>query len=319
MARDQSEFAEQTDGASARWPRWRLGSICILCFAFSLLTAVLLLSVIFVGLEIPTGLTTVSLREIIKSVFSEALLPVIIFASELFKSLFPWPIVALVALLIVTWGPERVRQLLVSLKLELPGGFKIDGHSAAPDTFKRELGDAQKTVAGANKEIEEAYSAAKDYVVQLRDQHGIDRLVGALSSQITQIIGNCPDDFRLTAYVPDLVFSDRLYQLVEYYKKDGRRASEDKSGRVFSIRYGIIGRVWRSGVAEVEGELISKEDRVQLGENPDVRTVEKFIARRWGLTLDEAVRVRPYQSYGAIRIDRGEKPLGLVFVRRQII
>jgi hypothetical protein len=34
---------------------------------------------------------------------------------------------------------------------------------------------------------------------------------------------------------------------------------------------------------------------------------------RDGLTLDEAVRVRPYQSYGAIRIERGDKPLGLVF------
>ena len=85
------------------------------------------------------------------------------------------------------------------------------------------------------------------------------------------------------------------------------------AGRAFSVRYGIIGRVWRSGVPEVEGELISKEDRDQLGENPDIQVLEKFIARRWGLTLDEAVRVRPYQSYGAIRIERGERPPGLVF------
>ena len=94
-----------------------------------------------------------------------------------------------------------------------------------------------------------------------------------------------------------MVFSDRLYQLSEYYDKHGRRIPGERSGRTYSIRYGIIGRVWRSGVAEVEGELISAEDRHQIGDNPDVRELEKFIARRWGLTLEEAVKVRPYQSY----------------------
>jgi hypothetical protein len=100
---------------------------------------------------------------------------------------------------------------------------------------------------------------------------------------------------------------------VEYYDKHGKQVSNDKSGRAFSIRYGIIGRVWRSGVPEVEGELISAEDRALIKDLSDSTEVEKFIARRWGLTLDEAARIRSYQSYGAIRIERGERPPGLIY------
>jgi hypothetical protein len=218
------------------------------------------------------------------------------------------------ALLFVAWGPDRLREILSAAKFELPGGIKFDGSATPPDAFMKGMNDAQKTVARANKEIEGAYAAAKDYVSQLRERYEVDKLVGDLSAQIAHAIGErCPDDYRFTVYIPDLVFSDRLYQLVEYYNNEGRRITDGKSGRVYSIRFGIIGRVWRSGVAEVEGELISSEDRRQLSDNPNVRELEKFIARRWGLTLEEAVRVRPYPSYGTIRIERAEKPLGVVY------
>jgi hypothetical protein len=283
----------------------------VFCFAFGLLTTILFLSIIFALLEIPHGFQSMTLRGLILEVLSRVFFPMTAFLGEIIKSLFPWPVIAIAALLLVGWGPDRVRELLSSAKFEVPG-FKFDGGTTS--AFKREMGDAQKVVASANKEIEEAYEAAKGYVAQLRGRYEIDKLAGDLSAQVAGVIGaNCPNDYRLTVYVPDLVFSDRLYQLTEYYDSQGRRISDAKSGRAFSIRYGIIGRVWRSGVAEVEGELISAEDRGQIADASDVREVEKFIARRWGLTLDEAVKVRPYQSYGAIRIDRGGKSLGLVF------
>jgi hypothetical protein len=315
MVQDRSNNSEAKTGtAKSAASYFCTGGICFLCVAFLLLAMVLLLSIIFVVLEVPNSPQTLSFRELIKDVVVAAIVPLVVFVSEIIKSLFPWPIIVLGALLLLAWGPDRVREILRSLKLELPGIIKLDGGATAPDAFKKEMGDAQKTVAGSNREIEEAYAAAREYVIQLRERFGIDRLVGELSSELSGIIGpGCPDDFRLTVYVPDLVFDDQLYQLVEYYDKGGQRITESKSGRAFSIRYGIIGRVWRSGVAEIEGELISKEDRDLIGDTSDVRKLERFIARRWGLTLDEAVRVRPYQSYGAIRIDRGEKPPGLVF------
>jgi len=176
------------------------------------------------------------------------------------------------------------------------------------------LGDAQRITTKTNKEIEQAYAAAKEYVVQLRARYQIDALVGELSIQIAKAIGErCPEDFRLTVYVPDLVFENQLYQLVEYHDKYGKRISDDRTGRTFSIRYGIIGRVWRSGVPEVEDELLSAEDQKLIKNTSDIDEVERFIARRWGLTLYEAARVRPYQSYGAIRIERGGGSPGLIY------
>jgi hypothetical protein len=293
---------------------WYTGGICSLCIALSVLAVILLLSILFVALGIPHGFYGSTLRTLISDVFSAVFVPFLAFIAEIIKSLFPWAILAILVLGLLAWGPDRIRGILSSLKLELPGGFKFDAGSAAPDAFKKGMGDAQKIVAKANQEIEEAYDEAKVYASQLRQRYEIDKLVADLSSDIAKIIGEtCPEDYRLTLYVPDLVFSDRLFQLVEYYDKKGRRISEGKSGRAFSIRYGIIGRVWRSGVAEVEGTLISAEDKRQLGKNPDASDLEKFIARRWGLTIDEAVRVQPYPSYGAIRIERPEKPLGVVF------
>jgi len=312
MTQDQPEGDPAGGGGRLRSCLF-CGSVCVLCVAFSLLATILFFSIIFVVLEIPHGLQTVTLRGLIVEVFYRVLAPGIIFVGEITKSLFPWPIVALLGLFLIGWGPDRIREILASANLEFPG-FKFRGGAAAPDAFKREMGDAQRVVESANKEIAEAYRTAKTYVAQLRDSYGIDRLVGELSAEVAQALGpSCPDDYRFTVYVPDLVFSDRLYQLSEYYDSNGRRMAGERAGRTFSIRYGIIGRVWRSGVPEVEGELISAEDWNLIGENYSVRDLEKFIARRWGLTLDEAVKIRPYQSYGSIRIERGDKPLGLVF------
>jgi hypothetical protein len=105
---------------------------------------------------------------------------------------------------------------------------------------------------------------------------------------------------------------NRLYQFTEYYNKRGEQIPGDRAGRTYSVRYGIIGRVWRSGVPEIEGELISKEDH-ELLKNPSHGPIEKFIARRWGLTLAEALRVKEYNSYGALRLEIADNKVGLIF------
>ena len=122
------------------------GGSCMLCFALSLITIILLLSIIFKGLEIPHGFQSTSLRGLILEVLSLIILPTIVFLGEIIKSLFPWPVIAVAALLLIGWGPDRVRELLSSSKFELPG-FKFEG--GATSALKREMGDAQKVVASA--------------------------------------------------------------------------------------------------------------------------------------------------------------------------
>lgn len=311
MAKEKSETNQ---GSISKITCWYAGTSCFLCTAFLLLSSILLLSILFVVLDVPHGFQSVSLRSLIIDVYWAALVPVIAFVAEILKSLFPWPVLAILVLGLLVWGPERIREFVLSLNFELPGLVKVVGGKTASDAFKKELGDAQRRGAQADKEINEAYESARVYLSQLRERYEIDKLASDLSVQVAGIIGkSCPDDYRFTLYVPDLVLEGRLYQLVEYYNKEGRRITDNRAGRTFSIRYGIIGRVWRSGVPEVEGELISPSDRHQLGPTPTITELEQFIARRWGLTMDEVIRIKDYQSYGSIRIERANKPLGVIF------
>jgi hypothetical protein len=78
-------------------------------------------------------------------------------------------------------------------------------------------------------------------------------------------------DFRCTLYIPDLMFEDMLYQLIDYYPWDGRASA----GRTFSVRYGIIGRAWR--LRQNMGEDNVQKNFAELMEN-------------WGMTCEEARR-----------------------------
>jgi hypothetical protein len=277
----------------------------------------LLLSVLFTGLHVPVGIEPLSLGGCLKLIYQSALVPVFILIGEILKSLSPWGFVVFAVLVIILKGPDWVRKSLFSGHWKI-GGFEYEG--SAGSIFKRELNETIGIVEQANKEIEEAYESAKLYASQLRNRFQIGALTSETAIRIAGIIGpSCPDDYRLTLYIPDFLFSDRLYQFSEYYNKAGQQLYEERAGRAFSIRYGIIGRVWRSGVAEIEGELISREDRELLSKDPNHGPIEKFIARRWGLTLGEALRVRQYNSYGAIRLDIAESKVGLVFFDSKLL
>jgi hypothetical protein len=293
---------------------WCETGYCFLCIVFFCLWAFLLLCILFVVLEIPHGYDETSLRNLMGPIYRGVISPTVAFVADIIKLLFPWPFIVLILLIMIAWGPERMKQVLAAMKLKLPGGIEYEGGGTPPEVLKKDLIDAQKIVEGANKALKSAYDSARVYASQLRDKYDIPASTSELSRAIAELIGAaCPDDYRLTLYIPDFVFGDRLYQLTEYYDKKGKRISEDRSGRTFSIRYGIIGRVWRSGVPEVEGDLIPRDDRARLGPDASNKDVERFIARLWGLTLEEAINVRPYKSYGAIRIDRADRPLGVLY------
>ena len=45
--------------------------------------------------------------------------------------------------------------------------------------------------------------------------------------------------YRATVHIPDVLFSDTLYQLLDYWPKG------KGGGRRFSARFGILGLAWR--------------------------------------------------------------------------
>ena len=140
--------------------------------------------------------------------------PVVVYLADIFRSLFPWPIivVAFALLLWKLWGPYRIQEWLSSAKLEIPGILKYEGNA---ELFVKEFTVAQKTVARANSELHDVYKNAMPVVALL--QRGLSAETGKVAKAIAQAIGNqCPGDFRLAIYVRDVVFDDRLYQLTEY-------------------------------------------------------------------------------------------------------
>jgi hypothetical protein len=75
-------------------------------------------------------------------------------------------------------------------------------------------------------------------------------------------------DYRCTIHVPDLLFADSLYQLIDYVPK-----GEGPRGRLWSVRYGMMGKQWRLGTGASSGDV---------SENPD------DLIRDWGMTRAEA-------------------------------
>jgi ubiquinone/menaquinone biosynthesis C-methylase UbiE len=103
--------------------------------------------------------------------------------------------------------------------------------------------------------------------------------------------------FRCAIHVPHILFTDTLYQLLDYYPKQKRGGA----GRRFSTRFGIIGRAWRLYEHQGEGTAAhSKEDLV----------------REWGMTDEEAEthsRQRPAYICAVLKEPRG-LPLGVLFL-----
>lgn len=103
--------------------------------------------------------------------------------------------------------------------------------------------------------------------------------------------------FRCAIHVPDILFTDTLYQLLDYYPKQDRGGA----GRRFSTRFGIIGRAWR--LNEHQGEEAAAHSKEAL-------------IREWGMTDEEAEshsRQRPAYVCAVLQDQKG-LPLGVLFV-----
>jgi hypothetical protein len=123
-----------------------------------------------------------------------------------------------------------------------------------------------------------------DALARIGESHGLDEHI---------------EDLRATVYTKDIIFSDYLYQIVDYYPGPSGTA-----GRRFSQRFGIIGRSWRSRESLSEGEAMSGDDK------------KSSLIREWGMTRNEAdaaSRARP--SYLTVILngaaDSGRLPIGM--------
>lgn len=106
---------------------------------------------------------------------------------------------------------------------------------------------------------------------------------------------------RATIYVPDIIFDDFLYQLTDYFPREAGK----RSGRRFSMRFGIIGRVWRLGETIGKGAAVPKGDDAKI---------QRSLIEEWGMFRDEAIKSRGRPSYLCVLLKTELKVHGLLYI-----
>lgn len=209
-----------------------------------------------------------------------------------------WPLFAgilLVYVLTSTTAPERIAVLLrpfASIKLfgaELTLSDEVKHR--AEEAFQ-----AYRTQVKSSFDLQVQRYGIAEKLRDLVDQAVIPFLTDTLHKDPRQ------SSLRCTIHVPDLLFADHLYQLLDYYPD---YPGAEKHGRVWPIYFGLIGKVWRAGASEVDGKVPT--------DDPD-----RLIAE-WGMTRDEANRAgKGRQSFlGVLLKDSRRNQLGIVYMDAQ--
>jgi len=173
---------------------------------------------------------------------------------------FAWPLMA-AAVVLYALGTEQGRLQL--------SGFIKQFRSVKLPGLEFVVGDELKQTA------EEAFRFHRE---QIKKQFDIGAQRQGVRETVTRLLENDIDPFfrahledvpeyRCTVHVPDLLFADSLYQLIDYVP-----SGAGARGRAWSVRYGMMGKQWRLG----------KSARDEVTSNVD------DLIRDWGMTRSEA-------------------------------
>jgi len=178
---------------------------------------------------------------------------------EFLKIVISWPVAfALVVLYLALskLAPYKLARLLKPFR-----SLKLFGTEFV---LSEEVGtDAEQAIEIYRKQVKRQF----DTLVEIND---IRAKLEAVMDQVQTVIGQRKKikDLRCTIHVPDILFADTLYQLLDYFPRGVGR------GRTFSSRFGIIGLCWRSREPEIRGT---------------VPTSPRILVRDWGMTYEEAL------------------------------
>ncbi|HZT58789.1 MAG TPA: hypothetical protein VFA21_09215 [Pyrinomonadaceae bacterium] len=178
-----------------------------------------------------------------------------------------WPLVFLFFFFYIMRAPERLWALLQPFKSVEVGATGL----------KAEMRDGAEVKSQTESTFEKFRAAAKakyDAWVEKRD---IEQKMSRVVSEVLGYLKNNGKElaeYRSTLHVPDIVFVDTLYQLFNYLP-----ARNIGGGRIFSVRFGLIGKVYRTQKPETQGEVPKASNG----------TVDKQkLVQEWGMTEYEA-------------------------------
>jgi GAF domain-containing protein len=160
--------------------------------------------------------------------------------------------------------------------------------------------------AEAKASLEEIFSA---YRARITTEFSRQRIVHDLDARCRAVVehvvvpyldarGMREANFRCTVHVPDVLFIDRLYQLLDYYPNPG--SGGGGAGRTFDIRFGIVGRTWRLEEPQVKSSL-------------DANLAE--LIDEWGMTQEEARAAgQGRKSFVCVPLASEGRAIGLLYL-----
>lgn len=194
-----------------------------------------------------------------------------------------WPAVVLITVGLLLWT-KAGKALLTSLRQVKFGQLQVDLGKDSPAEVKSALEDVfRRNRKAVSRQFEEVSHV-----------HRVDELRNAVARGVLAQTAR-HQGFRCTVYVPDVLFDDSLYCLLDYWPK-GKAA-----GKAYSVRYGIIGRAWR--LLESQAKDVVPGDRNTL-------------LAEWGMTDREAAGHTQARSFLAVLLtlpDVQDDPVGIVF------
>jgi hypothetical protein len=212
-----------------------------------------------------------------------------------------WPLVALAVFLylfISKKAPARLASLFSNFK-------SVELFSAKFEMGERVKFSAEESFENFRKQAKNSF----DHWVQKKALE--EKVRGLLNDPDTGLIKAVNDvraamvppqgpleKFRCTIHVPDLLFAETFYQLLDYIP---RQPGPETRGRTWSFRFGFIGKLWRS------------EKQTDIWTN--VPTDTEQLINNWGMTKEEAENAgKGRQSFLGVMLVHHSVPVGLFYI-----
>ena len=237
------------------------------------------------GIQKEQGTSKKAIPEDTNKVVPDWLMIILRIGREVARLILSWPVVVLVIVLLLALSrtaSSRIAGLFTPFS-----SIKVFG---AEFVFTREaMAKADQVLENYTKQVKSEFDRRVE-ILRLWD-----KLQNVLEFHLFEKVLDKQKDFRSTIYVPDVLFQDTLYQLLDYYPKGGGR------GRRKSLRFGIIGLAWRSARSQVDG---------------DITTDAGELLRNWGMKRNEVTAAgKGRKSFACVvLVDDLETPMGLFYL-----
>lgn len=232
----------------------------------------------------------------------------IIFLEDVAKnisSFLTFPIVILIIVLIFVYS-DKFKEQISSVAARVTSIRAFGVQVAWNEEAAKTLDETIKLAATKYRNLAQAYIddafKEKRIVFRLRDavNSGLCKAFEKIGHDVSGVPEKGIPGFRCALYIQDLVFKDCLLQATDYFPHGGETRKRFKS-----VRYGAIGKCWRTRDHLYDGDV--------LGSTGD----DEMYITQWGLTWQDVEEMRKKSKSVAcvvLKSDDDTDPLAVIFM-----